>query len=72
MKEPGQADPAMLKSTHIPGSAEVARFGYHAMMRGRAVAVHGFMNRFLAATTGLFPRSLVVRIAASITGGLPK
>jgi CRISPR/Cas system-associated protein Csm6 len=42
------------------------------MMRGRAVAVHGFMNRFLAATTGLFPRSLVVRIAASITGGLPK
>jgi len=72
MKEPGQADPAMLKNAQIPGSAEVAQFGYDAMMRGRAVAVHGFMNRFLAATTGLFPRSLVVRIAASITGGLPK
>jgi short-subunit dehydrogenase len=72
MKEPGQPAPAMLKNKQIPGSAEVARFGYEAMMRGRAVAVHGFMNRFLSATTGLFPRSLVVRIAASITGGLPQ
>jgi len=72
MKEPGQAAPSMLKSKQIPRSAEVARFGYEAMMHGRTVAVHGFMNRFLAASTGLFPRALVVRITASITGGLSK
>lgn len=72
MKEPGQSAPAMMKNSRIPGSAEVARYGYQAMMKGRAVAVHGWTNHFLTATTGLFPRSWVVRIAASITGGLPK
>jgi short-subunit dehydrogenase len=68
MLSPGQSVPPMLSNLHIPDSASVARYAYRAMMRGDAVAVHGLMNRIMAASIGLFPRRLVVRISARITG----
>jgi len=43
----------------IPTSAEVAAFGYRAMVRGKRVAVHGFRNRLMTLTTSLVPRSMV-------------
>jgi short-subunit dehydrogenase len=70
MREPGSPSPAMLASKRIPDSASVARYGYRAMMRGQAVAIHGWMNALMAASSRLVPRSWVVRISASITGGL--
>jgi len=68
MMAPGQTVPSMLRSLQIPDSASVARYAYKAMMRGDSVAVHGLMNRIMAGSIGLFPRRLVVRIAASLTG----
>ena len=70
MMGPGSSAPSMLSSKRIPDSASVARYGYQAMMRGRAVAVHGWMNAVMAASTGLMPRAWVVRLSAGITGGL--
>lgn len=70
MREPGSKTPTMLTSKRIPDSATVARYGYRAMMRGQSVAIHGWMNALMAATTGLVPRSWVVKISAGITGGL--
>ncbi len=70
MMEPGSSAPSMLSSKRIPNSASVALFGYKAMMRGRAVAVHGWMNAVMAASTGFMPRAWVVRVSAGITGGL--
>lgn len=68
MMAPGQNVPAFLLSRRIPDSASVARYAYKAMMRGDAVAIHGLMNRIMAASIGLFPRRLVTRIAAGLTG----
>lgn len=68
MVAPGQSIPGFLKKKGLPDSASVARYAYRAMMRGDAVAVHGIMNRIMAASIGLFPRSWVTRIAASFTG----
>lgn len=51
-----------------PTSAEVAAYGYRAMMRGRTVAVHGFLNRFLAFVVRLAPRRLATAIAARVLG----
>ncbi len=51
-----------------PTSAEVAAYGYRAMMRGRTVAVHGTSNRFMAFLVRLVPRRLVTAIAARVLG----
>lgn len=68
MMAPGQTLPSFLSSRHIPDAASVARYAYKAMMRGDAVAIHGHLNRIMAASIGLFPRNLVVRVAAGLTG----
>lgn len=51
---------------NIPASRDVAEFGYRAMMKGRAVAIHGFKNSVLATSVRFSPRSLVVKIAKKI------
>lgn len=45
-------------------SADVARYGIAAMMRGQAVAVHGIVNRVGAWSIRFTPRSVVRRIVA--------
>jgi len=54
----------MLKSRaihgrNLPPAAEVAAYGYRAVMRGKPVAVHGFLNRVLVTLLRLAPRSWV-------------
>ncbi len=56
----------MVKGRKLPSSAEVARYGYRAMMRGKAVAIHGFTNRLLASSVRLTPRPLVTAISSRI------
>jgi uncharacterized protein len=51
---------------NIPTSKEVAKYGYRAMMQGRAVAIHGFRNTLLANSVRFAPRSLVVKMARKI------
>jgi uncharacterized protein len=48
---------------NIPSAREVAEFGYRAMMKGKAVAIHGFKNSLLANSVRFGPRSLVVKLA---------
>ncbi|MEN9281157.1 MAG: hypothetical protein RL594_92 [Bacteroidota bacterium] len=47
-------------------SAEVARFGYNAMLRGKTVAVHGLLNRITIMLLRFTPRSIVVRVGRMV------
>src|SRR5450759_699930 len=51
---------------NFPTSRKVAEFGYRAMMKGKAVAIHGFKNSIMANSVRFAPRSLVVKIARQI------
>ena len=44
----------------LPTSAEVAQFGYNAMMKGQSVAVHGLLNKIGAIAVRFAPRNLAV------------
>lgn len=46
--------------------ADVAEYGYSEMMKGKAVAIHGFKNRIIVAASRLFPRSLIVKATRRI------
>jgi short-subunit dehydrogenase len=47
-------------------SAEVAREGYRAMLKGKPIAIHGLKNKILASSVRFSPRSVVRGIAASM------
>lgn len=49
----------LVKGRRMPSSAEVARYGYEALMKGKVVAVHGWLNKLLAASVRFAPRSVV-------------
>ncbi len=49
----------MKQFSDAPTSAEVAEFGYKAMLKGKSVAVHGFSNRFLVFLTRILPRDWI-------------
>lgn len=46
----------------LPTSREVAEYGYKSLMKGKRVAIHGLMNRFLAFIVRFTPRTLIVKI----------
>lgn len=46
----------------LPTSRKVAEYGYESLMRGKRVAIHGFMNRFLAFIVRFTPRIIIVKI----------
>lgn len=54
----GTEKSGLFNSTRLPTPDRVARFGYNAMMRGRAVAVHGLINKILVQAVRLTPRFL--------------
>lgn len=53
----------LVKGRKLPTSKEVAEYGYDAMMKGKSVAIPGFMNKMLAFGVRFFPRSMVVKLA---------
>lgn len=53
---------SMVKDKKLPTSADVAMFGYNAMMKGKSVAVHGFKNKALILLVRLSPRSATVKL----------
>ena len=59
-------DSKLFKGKKLPSSAEVARYGYHAMMNGKSVAIHGLMNYLMANSVRFAPRSWVVALVKSI------
>ncbi len=52
----------LIKGKKLPTSAEVATYGYKAMMKGKAVAIHGFMNYVMANGVRFSPRSINVKL----------
>lgn len=52
-------DARLIKGRKLPSSAEVARYGYEALMKGKVVAVHGWLNKLLSESIRLAPRALV-------------
>lgn len=53
---------ALVKNKKLPTAKEVALYGYNAMMKGKTVAIHGFMNYVMANSVRFLPRSVVVKI----------
>lgn len=59
-------DKNLLKERKKSSPAEIAEFGYHSMMQGKRVAIHGFKNTVMAVSAGFFPRSWVVKVTRMI------
>ncbi len=55
-------DSSLVKGKKLPTSEAVAQYGYKAMMKGKAVAIHGLKNYLLVGTVRFTPRALVVKI----------
>ncbi len=58
---------SLVKNKKLPDAAEVAEFGYKAMMAGKMTVIHGFLNKLLTASVRFSPRKLVVAIARKVT-----
>lgn len=56
----------LVRGKKLPTSKEVAEYGYKAMMKGKTVAIHGFMNWIMANSVRFTPRALVVKITRKI------
>ncbi|MDR1518054.1 MAG: SDR family oxidoreductase [Dysgonamonadaceae bacterium] len=56
----------MVKRQKLPTPVQVAEYGYKAMLKGKAVAVHGTMNRVIANANRFLPRKWVVKLTAKL------
>jgi short-subunit dehydrogenase len=57
---------ALVKGKKLPTSAEVAEYGYKAMLKGKTVAIHGLMNYIMANSVRFTPRAIVVKLTRKI------
>jgi uncharacterized protein len=56
----------LVKGRKLPTSQEVAEYGHKAMMQGKTVAIHGFINWLMANSVRFTPRAWVVKITRFI------
>jgi short-subunit dehydrogenase len=56
-------DSGLFKGKKLPTSAEVAEFGYKAMLKGEMKAVHGLMNSIMAKSAAMIPTKVAMKIA---------
>lgn len=56
----------LVKGKKLPTAKEVAEYGYAAMMKGKTVAIHGFMNWIMVNSVRFTPRALVVKITRKL------
>jgi uncharacterized protein len=61
-----QEESALVKGKKLPTSKEVAEYGHTSMMKGKTVAIHGFMNWIMANSVRFTPRALLVKITRKI------
>jgi hypothetical protein len=52
----------LVKGKKLPSSAEVAQYGFNAMISGKKVAIHGMMNYLMANSIRFTPRALVLKV----------
>jgi uncharacterized protein len=57
---------ALVKGKKLPTSAEVAQYGYNAMLKGKTVAIHGLMNYIMANSVRFTPRAIVVKLTRKL------
>lgn len=57
---------ALVKGKKLPTSQEVAIYGYDAMLKGKTVAIHGFMNAVMANSVRFAPRAIVVKLTRKL------
>jgi short-subunit dehydrogenase len=62
----------LFKNKKVPSSADVAEFGYKAMMKNKMTVVHGFVNNILVNASRFTPRKMVLAITRKIQGEPPK
>jgi uncharacterized protein len=62
-------DGNVTRERKMPTSKEVARYGYRSMLKGRVVAIPGFMNSLMAFSVRFMPRTLVVKSVRKIQEG---
>lgn len=60
-------DSKLVKDKKLPTSAEVAEYGYKAMMKGKRVAIHGFQNKMMAFSVRFTPRSWVTSLVKKLS-----
>jgi short-subunit dehydrogenase len=56
----------LVKGKKMPTAKEVAEYGYEAMMKGKAVAIHGMKNYILANSVRFLPRAIVLKVSRNI------
>jgi uncharacterized protein len=57
---------ALVKGKKLPTAAEVAEFGYAAMLKGKTVAIHSMMNYIMANSVRFTPRAIVVKLTRKL------
>jgi short-subunit dehydrogenase len=57
----------LVKDKKLPSSAEVAKYGYKSMMKGKRVAIHGFENKAMAFSVRFTPRSWVTALVKKLS-----
>jgi len=57
---------AFKKFGKLPTAAQVAKYGWKCMMKGKTVAIHGRKFRFLIFLTRFMPRKMVAKITGRI------
>jgi uncharacterized protein len=61
-------DSSLFNNKRVPSSADVAKFGYKAMMKNKMTIIHGFLNSIMVAAVRLSPRKLVPMVARKVIG----
>ena len=56
----------LVKGKKLPTAKEVAAYGYASMMKGKTVAIHGFINTVMANAIRFIPRAWVVKLTRKI------
>jgi uncharacterized protein len=75
---PGPTDTGFLEASRLQESklfhwfrnadpAEVAEYGYKSMMKGKSLAIHGVLNRFMVFIVRIAPRKLVTAIVRKMS-----
>jgi len=52
----------LVKGRKLPSSKDVAEYGYKALIKGKRVAVHGFINYLMTNAIRFIPRKVITRV----------
>lgn len=53
----------LFKGKKLPSAKNVAEYGYTSMIKGKTVAIHGFMNYILSNSIRFIPRATVLKVS---------